>query len=54
MIEQLLGPALEVEPGIMAGLVPRDGGDVLHEVEGALGLAPFPGKHLDDAAQQGN
>src|SRR5271155_2395066 len=44
-IEQLLRPRLEIEPGILMGLVPCNGGDALHEVEDALGLAALLGKH---------
>ena len=36
------------------GLVPRDGGDALHEIEDAFGRAAFLGKHgLDDLSRLG-
>src|SRR3984885_3746664 len=48
-IEQLLRSRLEIEPGILMGLVPGNCGDALHEVEDALGLAALLGEHrLDD------
>ena len=48
-VKQLLGPGLQVEPGVLVGLVAGDGGDALDEVEYALGLAAFLGQHrLDD------
>jgi hypothetical protein len=39
-VEQLLGPSLQVEPGILVRLVAGDGGDALHEIEDALCQAP--------------
>ena len=42
-IEQLLGSCLEVEPGILMGFVPCNGGNALHEIEDALRLATFLG-----------
>ena len=48
-VEQLLRPCLEVEPGILMGLVPPDSRNALHEVKDALGLAAFLGQHhVDD------
>ena len=53
-IHQLLGLGLQVEAGILMGLVPRDGGDALHEIKDALGRAAFLGQHgIDDLAGLG-
>src|SRR5579872_5684080 len=42
-VEQLLRPRLEIEPGILMGLVPGDCSDALHKVEDAFGLAALLG-----------
>ncbi len=48
-IEQLLGLRLHVETGILMGLLARDGGDALNEIEDALGRTSFFGQHgFDD------
>jgi len=39
-IEQLLGLAFELEPRVLVGLVARDGGDALDEIEDALCQGP--------------
>src|SRR5580700_5516425 len=43
-IEQLLRARLQVEPGVLVGLVARNGGDALHEIEDALRFASFLGQ----------
>ena len=53
-VEQLLGTRLEIEPRVLLGLVARDCGDALHEVEDALGLAAFLSQDgLDDLRRLG-
>src|SRR6185437_16346274 len=53
-VEQLLRARLQVEPGVLVGLVARDGGDALHEVKDALRFAPFLGQNrLDDLSRLG-
>lgn len=48
-VEQLLGPAFQVQAGVLLGLAARDRIDPLHDIEHALRLAPFLGQdRLDD------
>ena len=48
-IEQLLGPGLEVEPGVLMRFVTRHSGDALDEVEDAFRLVTLFGQHdVDD------
>ncbi len=48
-VEQLLCARFQIEARVLVGLVACEGGDALHEIEDALGLAPFLSQHgLDD------